>query len=644
MSDTRVLLIDDDPRERQALVRYLRIEAEFETTSCANGREALAQLKSASQDYTAVLLDYVLKAEEMPGRQVLQQIRERHPYLPVIVFTGLDPEKGVQALSEGAYRYLRKPLDHVELVNIVNSLAEQEAIFRRMAQDLRQMMGSDMCLVWRLDRQARHLRIVAWDGDRDLDTEYLRSTFLDLTKPPTEQVFENRQPIFLSDVTDPELAPYYQHRDYARRQGWISLISIPLVRQARIIGQLDSYTHTKLLDAQQRDQWLQVILPPFARQAAEAAWNAELSDRFQALQGLNDVLAGTFEEETILQQILAKGIELVGANAGWVYRLDVNRGKLILKESFGVEKDRIGEERELGAGISGHVARIGQALNISDVTRPSLDYQYLEIPGLEVKSEVTVPLRRGEQSIGALTVTSPLPNSFSNEDVSLLSSLAAQAAVAIGRADVTRHSLALGRLALGGDFDRLAEYVVGAARDLTGADVILWMMSDETDIEIAKEEKEKEPCLRVKTSRGDINAGYLGTARTPTNPGSSITALALARREPVVRRDIQDELEAPGEPRFYNSQAAAQHSWHGFMAVPLLECGEAPVGSLNLYGKEVAKFGESDAGLMHVFADQIAIAMENARLIRELEDRVTELDKLRELSEELSAGIWLGEI
>lgn len=634
MTGIRVLLIEDDPAESKALARYLRLEAEFEVASFADRREALEHLRTARHDYTAILLDYVLKAEEMSGRQVLLAIREQHPQSPVIVFAGLDPEKGVRALSEGAYRYLQKPLDRVELVNIIRDLAGQEAIFRRMAQDVRLMLGSDMCLAWRLDRRARRFQIVAWDGDTDLDADYRRTTFLDLANPHTEGVFEKKRPIFLSDVKDPMSAPYYRHRDYAREQGWTSLISIPLLRQDRIIGLVDSYTRSGLTGKEKREHWLQVILPAFARQAAEGVWNAELSNRLQVLQGLNEVLAGTFEEGTILEQILAKGLDLVGAEAGWVFRLDVNKGRLIRKTVAGIPEDLIERERAVGKGITGWVAQTGEALSVPDVMNPSQEYQHLKIPGLEVRSEVAVPMRRGEQIIGVLTATSPLPNAFSHDDVSLLSSLAAQAAVATGRADVTRHSEELGRLALTEDLYRLTEYVVEAARDLTGADVILWTMSDRSE--------EQGQWLRVKTSKGEIDTGYLEAARIPTTPGSSLTALALERREPVVRRDIQDESEEPEGPRFFNRQAAEQHGWHGFMAVPLLKGGMVPLGSLSLYGNEVATFGDAEVSLMQAFASQIVTAFENARLLQGAGSRQQDLERLVQIGEAVTREIAMG--
>lgn len=280
MTNIRVLLLDDDSRARKVLVRHLR-KAGFEIGEHNDGAEALKHLETTWEKYTAVLLDYVL-APPIKGEQVLEEIHSRYPRLPVIVFTGLDPTGGVQALAKGAYRYMRRPVNHVEMVNIVRNLAEQDMIFYEMARDVRRMLGSDMCIAWRLDRRNRQFRVTAWDGDRELDEEYRHDVSLDLDDPATRRLFADGLPICLRDVKDAKSAPHYRHREYAVKRGWTSLISIPLVRQKRIIGLIDSYTYgpCELTD---KDRWLQVVLPAFANQAAEAVRNAESSDEFQAL-------------------------------------------------------------------------------------------------------------------------------------------------------------------------------------------------------------------------------------------------------------------------------------------------------------------------------------------------------------------------
>ena len=286
MGDIQVLLIDDDPSALKGLAIYLRTMAQFEVRECDNGEAALKHLAISWEDYTAVLLDFVL-APPCSGEQVLERIHEQYPLLPVIVFTGRDPAGGVGALAKGAYRYMRRPINLAEMANIVRNLAEQDMIFHEMARDVRRMLGSDMCLAWRMDRREHRFHVAAWDGDKELDEDYRRTVFLDLDYPATSELFVKGQPIYLRDVKDPKSAPHYQHREQARKQGWTSLISIPLVRQQRVIGLVDSYTYKPFEFAEEeRHRWLRVILPAFAKQAAEAVRNAALFDQFQVLHGI----------------------------------------------------------------------------------------------------------------------------------------------------------------------------------------------------------------------------------------------------------------------------------------------------------------------------------------------------------------------
>ena len=118
MAAINVLLIDDDADARDALARNLRIEAGFLVTECSNGPDALKLLEAQTAVFTAILLDFVL-APPMTGGKVLEQIRSKHPHVPVIVFTGRDPVGGLRALEMGAYRYLRRPIDEVEMISIV---------------------------------------------------------------------------------------------------------------------------------------------------------------------------------------------------------------------------------------------------------------------------------------------------------------------------------------------------------------------------------------------------------------------------------------------------------------------------------------------------------------------------------------------
>ncbi|HUF28240.1 MAG TPA: HD domain-containing phosphohydrolase [Gemmatimonadaceae bacterium] len=108
---TRCLIVDDEPRLRQVLVRLMEGDG-FACSEAANGRQALEQLRR--ETVPLVLTD--LRMPEMDGVELLRQIRARHPDIAVVLITAIaDVETAVGCLGIGAMDYLTKPfhLDEV---------------------------------------------------------------------------------------------------------------------------------------------------------------------------------------------------------------------------------------------------------------------------------------------------------------------------------------------------------------------------------------------------------------------------------------------------------------------------------------------------------------------------------------------------
>ncbi|RME42419.1 MAG: diguanylate cyclase [Deltaproteobacteria bacterium] len=104
----RILIVDDDPGNREILLRRLKRRG-YEVTTAARGEEALALL--ASHEFDLLLLDVVMP--DLSGLELLTRIRETHdPFtLPVIMVTGqVKSADIVQALELGANDYITKPV------------------------------------------------------------------------------------------------------------------------------------------------------------------------------------------------------------------------------------------------------------------------------------------------------------------------------------------------------------------------------------------------------------------------------------------------------------------------------------------------------------------------------------------------------
>ncbi|MGH7664300.1 MAG: HD-GYP domain-containing protein [Gemmatimonadaceae bacterium] len=107
----RCLVVDDEPRLRQVLVRLMESDG-FACLEAGNGVEALAVLQR--QAIPLVLTD--MRMPQMDGRELLRQVRSRHPDVAVVLITAMvDVDMAVSCLAHGAMDYLTKPF-HLEEV------------------------------------------------------------------------------------------------------------------------------------------------------------------------------------------------------------------------------------------------------------------------------------------------------------------------------------------------------------------------------------------------------------------------------------------------------------------------------------------------------------------------------------------------
>ncbi|MDD3669132.1 MAG: response regulator transcription factor [Alphaproteobacteria bacterium] len=117
----RILLVEDDKTLHQTIAALLKKEG-MTVDSSFLGEEGMELIKL--YDYDLVILDLMLP--DMPGYDVLKQIRAAGIQTPVLVLSGLTlPTKKVECFGNGADDYLTKPFDKTELV------ARIQAIVRR---------------------------------------------------------------------------------------------------------------------------------------------------------------------------------------------------------------------------------------------------------------------------------------------------------------------------------------------------------------------------------------------------------------------------------------------------------------------------------------------------------------------------------
>ena len=112
-----MLVVDDDPAVRSAVVRALRVD--YDVDEAADGAEALAHHSAAAAD--AIVLDLLMPG--IDGLEVCRALRRRQDRVPILVVTARDTVSDrVEGLDAGADDYLVKPFAVEELRARVRAL------------------------------------------------------------------------------------------------------------------------------------------------------------------------------------------------------------------------------------------------------------------------------------------------------------------------------------------------------------------------------------------------------------------------------------------------------------------------------------------------------------------------------------------
>lgn len=135
-SDNNSVLVVDDDAEMRSLIKDILEEHCYQVTVAREGGEALNYLSEGV--YPVVLTD--LRMKGMEGMDLLHEVVRRFPGSNVLIMTAFGTvESAVDAMKQGAYDYLTKPIKTDELLVTIDK-ALREALLRREVIQLRQQV------------------------------------------------------------------------------------------------------------------------------------------------------------------------------------------------------------------------------------------------------------------------------------------------------------------------------------------------------------------------------------------------------------------------------------------------------------------------------------------------------------------------
>src|SRR5215469_2235525 len=381
----------------------------------------------------------------------------------------------------------------------------------------------------------------------------------------------------------------------------------------------------------------QQLIADLQRQLAEC--RAERDEAREYQTATSDVLKvisrSTADVQPVLDTVVETAARLCGADSatisireGEVYRfVSATQASAADAEYWARARQRtIIPGRD---SIAARVALEGRVLHIADVLADP-DYAVPEAVAVGRRTMLGVPLLREDAVLGTISLSRKRVEPFSERQIELVRTFADQAVIAMENAWLLGELQARTR-----DLEESLEYQTAIsdvlkviARSTTDVQAVLETVleaaarlcsadSDSGGITI----REGEAYRYVAGRAAAENPDYWAIMRQRTIvPGRDSIAGRVALEGRVVQ--VADILADPD----YALPEAVTAGIRTILGVPLLREG-AVIGTINLSRKRVEAFPERQIELVRTFADQAVIAMENARLLGELQARTRDLEE-----------------
>ena len=526
-------------------------------------------------------------------RESLQQQTATADVLKVISRSALDLQKVLDALVESAAR----------LCN-----ANDAAVF--------QLFGKE-------------LRLVAHQGQIPMAGAVGQHALPLVRGRFSGRVVLDRQTIQVADM-QAEGDEYPESQKIAVRLGYRTALGVPLVHAGEAIGVIFvRRMAVRPFTARQIE-----LVETFADQAVIAIENARL---FEAEQASKHDLQESLEQQTAIGEIL-RVISRSPTDIQPVLDAVAERAAHMCEAYVADIIVSDGETINVGASFGELGRPVGETLPLDRTTvmgRSIVDRCPVHVGDLQASDEfplgqqlarrfghrtiLAVPLVRKDRALGTILVRRSEVRPFAEKHIALLKTFADQAAIAIENTRLFQEVQARNRdlTALGEvgravsstlDLKAVLKTIVDRAVELSSTDAgsIFYFRQEIGRFELG-ETTGLDADIVATFRKLDIAAGQTGLGEAIAN-GRPLQVADITKRPSNVLRD-----------------AAIEAGLRAVLIVPLLS-GDGPLGALVLQRRQPGEFSPSVVALMQSFADQSAIALENARLFDEIAQKSRELD------------------
>jgi GAF domain-containing protein/CheY-like chemotaxis protein len=537
-------------------------------------------------------------------------------------------------------------IENARLYEEVKQKAEEASSLYQVAQRLSSILDTDElldqilkvvvesfgylnCAILLLDKKKNELFVKAASGFSD---ELVKSIRIKVGREGvTGWVAQTGEPLVVGDVSK-------EHRYVMGMKECKSEVAVPLILKGEVIGVLDAESQ-RLFAFTEKDVR---ILSQLASQMAVVLENSRLfseeKKRYLQLALINDV--GRKVVSTLnLDQLLESAIEAIQLSFKYdhisLFLVDKSSGELILKNFCGKSDNTVkpGYRQKKGVGMVGRAAELGKTVLCNDVTQ-----EHIYVPAIaETMSELSVPIKSGNEVLGVLDVESLTPDTFDEQDVAVLETVTDLLATAIDNA-------------------RLYEETKRKARRLELTDQINRAISSTLDLEsvfhiVSTELNKIMSYDRISLSFWHPQEHLFEVEMTlcPKQSLSSKDHRSISADETTMYEVVRSKEPLYQEKLTLNKNSKPMDRLifslgiRSYVLIPIINNQEV-IAVLRLESKKSHGFEEEQIQLLNSMGSHLSVAIQNAKLFSDLQEAYRNLNNTQSHMIQMERFRALGEM